>query len=141
MTLSSNVIVGFVALMLSGAALGSNWDVQGSRRLDNGSTETFSVDLASFASRGPGIKTVWVEQSNNVEPANAPFAFKSIRFLWAFKCAHKQKSVVSVVFYSKENGRGVVVRSPSYADWKTSWEEISPDSVAEDVLKMACKKA
>lgn len=106
---------------------------------DNGVTEVVSLDIASVAPRGKGIKTIWIQHSYSEQiKTERQLAYRSYRSMFAFSCVARQMSLISTSFYSGENGQGNSFGATNYKDWDMDWNEITPDSVAERVLKFVC---
>ncbi len=66
--------------------------------------------------------------------------YKSSKALWKYNCKDETQAIVSILHTSGSMGNGDIVWSDSYKESELIWRPIVPESLGENLWKIACGK-
>ncbi len=87
--------------------------------------------------RNGALSVMWIMRSGKMDSINGK-SYRSVKSFFEFNCSAEKQRNVTDIAYSDEMGYGDTVLMNH--DDKISWRPVSPDSIGELSLKIACGK-
>jgi hypothetical protein len=123
----------FILLMMTSSVSWAEWE-------ETGESESYVtyVDRATIRKKGNFVE-MWNMRSYFESKVDfVGNKYRSTKDLRRYDCKEKTRGLVSLVSYSKENGKGTVVFSHAAKNNEVDDIPITPGSVNEALWKIAC---
>ena len=128
----------FVLLLMTCSVSWAEWERVGKTDSDD---FVYYVDRVTIRKKGNFIE-MW-DMTNYFETQVSQVGakkYKSRKVLNRYDCTDGTRGIVSFLMYAEENGKGNVVLSHIVKKNEIEDMPVSPESVAEDLWKIACRR-
>jgi hypothetical protein len=122
-----------VAAVLAPAQASAEWEY-----VIESATDMYFADRSTIKKQG---KYTLMWQLTNSVPSASPEEVKSRKTLLIYDCATKTYGSKAHLYYSGYMGSGEVIDSEFLSVEEVEFIDLVPDSVGQDVFKIACGKA